>query len=62
MTVVKGGLDPEDHRAAKGWRPINFINCIGKLAEKVVAENLQERGYSTKASSEVSEGGRHWRP
>ena len=27
----------KDHKAAKGWRPINLINCIGKLAEKVVA-------------------------
>ena len=27
----------QDHRAAKGWRPINLINCIGKLAEKVDA-------------------------
>ena len=34
----------KDHRAAKGWRPINLINCIGKLAEKVVADNLQEAG------------------
>ena len=34
----------KDHRAAKGWRPINLINCIGKLAEKVVADELQEAG------------------
>ena len=31
----------KDHKAAKGWRP---INCIGKLAEKVVADELQEAG------------------
>ena len=34
----------KDHKAAKGWRPINLINCIGKLAEKVVADELQEAG------------------
>ena len=31
----------KDHKVAKGWRPINLINCIGKLAEKVVADELQ---------------------
>ena len=34
----------KDHKAAKGWRPINLINCIGKLAEKVVADELQVAG------------------
>ena len=34
----------KDHKAAKGWRSINLINCIGKLAEKVVAAELQEAG------------------
>ena len=34
----------KDHKAAKGWRPINLINCIGKLAEKVVADKLQAAG------------------
>ena len=34
----------KDHKAAKEWRPINLINCIGKLAEKVVADKLQEPG------------------
>ena len=32
----------KDHKAAKGWRPIKLINCVGKLAEKVVADELQE--------------------
>ena len=45
----------KDHRAAKGWRPINLINCIGKLAENVVADELQEAalfhgGYQGKVS------------
>ena len=34
----------KDHKAAKGWRPINLINCIRKLTEKVVADELQEAG------------------
>ena len=28
----------------KAWRPITLINCIGKLGEKVVADELQEAG------------------
>ena len=31
----------KDHQAAKGWR---LINCVGKLAEKVVAAELQMVG------------------
>jgi len=34
----------KDHSKTKGWRPINLINCIGKLGEKVVADRLQESG------------------
>ena len=34
----------KDHKKTKGWRPINLINCIGKLGEKVVAEVLQGCG------------------
>jgi len=37
--VVKPG---KDHSKTKGWRPINLINCISKLGEKVVADRLQE--------------------
>ena len=33
----------KDHEKTKGWRPINLINCIGKLGEKVVPDRLQ--GY-----------------
>jgi len=32
------------HSKTKGWRPINLINYIGKLGEKVVADRLQESG------------------
>ena len=34
----------KDHKATKGLRPINLINCIGKLGEKVVADRLQLAG------------------
>lgn len=34
----------KDHGKTKGWRPINLINCIGKLGEKVVADRLQGGG------------------
>jgi len=34
----------KDHGKTKSWRPINLINCIGKLVEKVVADRLQESG------------------
>ena len=37
----------KDHKLAKGWRPINLINCIGKLAEKIVADELQDAGFLT---------------
>ena len=32
----------KDHTQLKAWRPITLINCIGKLGEKVVAEELQQ--------------------
>ena len=28
----------------KAWRPITLINCIGKLGEKVVVDELQQAG------------------
>ena len=31
-----------DLTRTKSWRPINLINCIGKLGEKVVADALQD--------------------
>ena len=34
----------KDHTQLKGWRPINLINCVCKLGEKVVAHELQEVG------------------
>ena len=31
----------QDHIQLKAWRPITLIKCIGKLGEKVVADELQ---------------------
>ena len=35
-----------DLTQTKNWRPLNLINCIGKLGEKVVADSIQEEGSS----------------
>jgi len=42
--VVMISKPGKDHGKTKGWRPINLINCVGKLGEKVVADRLQESG------------------
>jgi len=34
----------KDHSKSKDYRPINLINCIGKLGDKVVADKLPESG------------------
>src|SRR5258706_9040477 len=34
----------KNHIQLKGWRPINLINCVCKLGEKVVADELQDEG------------------
>ena len=39
MMIPKPG---KNYKHMKGWRPINLINCVGKLGEKVVAKKLQE--------------------
>ena len=31
-----------DLTLTKNWRPINLINCVGKIGEKVVVDCLQE--------------------
>ena len=36
--IPKSGKDTAE---TKSWRPINLINCMAKLAEKVVADELQ---------------------
>ena len=42
MRVVLIPKPDRDLTVTKNWRPINFINCIGKLGEKVVADHLQD--------------------
>ena len=40
--VVMISKPGKDHREGRAWRPINLINCVGKLAGKVVANDLQQ--------------------
>ena len=42
MRVVLIPKPGRDLTITKNWRPINLINCIGKLGEKVVADHLQD--------------------
>ena len=42
MRVVLIPKPGRDLTKTKSWRPINQINCIGKLGEKVVADELHE--------------------
>ena len=41
IRVIMNPKQRKDHERTKEWRPINLINCIGKLGEKVVANVLQ---------------------
>ena len=38
--VVMITKSSKDQSETKGWPPINFINCVRKLGEKVVADRL----------------------
>ena len=42
MRVVLIPKPGRDLTVTKSWRPINLINCIGKLGEKVVADHPQD--------------------
>ena len=44
MRVVLMPKPGRDLTQTKNWRPLNLINCIGKLGEKVVADRIQEEG------------------
>ena len=47
--MIKAVLIPKPGRdltQTKNWRPLNLINCIGKLGEKVVADRIQDEGSS----------------
>ena len=46
MWVVLIPKPGRDLMQSKNWRPLNLINCIGKLGEKVVADRVQEEGSS----------------
>ena len=61
VTALRGGYIPDrwrdmrvvlipkpgrDLTQTKNWRPLNLINCIGKLGEKVVADRIQDEGRS----------------
>ena len=40
MKMVMIPKPGKDHTMVKGWRPIVLANTVGKLAEKVIAEEL----------------------
>ena len=42
MRVVFIRKPRQDLTVAKNWRPLNLINCVGKLGEKVVADRIQD--------------------
>jgi len=44
MTMVMIVKPGQDHAKVKGWRPIVLLNMVGKLADKVIAQRLGERG------------------
>ena len=46
MRVVLIPKPARDLTRTKNWRPVNLINCIGKLGEKVVPDRIQEEGSS----------------
>ena len=41
-TVIMIPKPGKDYLKARAWRPINLINCVGKLVAKVVANDLQQ--------------------
>ena len=46
MRVVLIPKPGRDLTQIKNWRPLNLINCMGKLGEKVVADRIQDHGTS----------------
>ena len=44
MRVVFIPKPGRDLTLAKNWRPLNLINCVWKLGEKVVADRIQDYG------------------
>ena len=46
MRVVLIPKPGRDLTQTKNWRPLNLINCIGNIGEKVVADRIQVEGRS----------------
>ena len=46
MRVVLIPKPGRDLTQTKNWRPLNLINCIGKVGETGVADRIQEEGSS----------------
>ena len=44
MRVVFIPKTGRDLSVARRWRPLNLINCVGKLGEKVVGDRIQDKG------------------
>ena len=44
MRVVFISKFMRDLSVAKNWRPLNLINCVGKLVEEVVVDRIQDFG------------------
>ena len=44
MRVVLISKPGPDLTQTKNWRPLNLINCVGKLGQKVVADRMQAKG------------------
>ena len=44
MQVVFIPKPGKDLTLARNWRPLNLINCVGKLGEKVGADRMQDFG------------------
>ena len=44
MRVVFIPKPGRDLTVARNWRPLNLINCVEKLGEKVVADRIQDYG------------------
>ena len=56
MKVVMIPKPGRDLTQTKNWRPINLINCIGNIGEKVVADQLQDAGLLHKHQYESVKG------
>ena len=62
MRVVFIPKPRRDLSLTKSWKPLNLINCVGKLGEKVVADQIQDfgGGSSIAYSSGLYGVGRQW--